>query len=252
MSIRIIIAGLILLAFSSLTSADIIYLKSGNKIEVEGAEIKGDLVVFTVFNGKMSIELSAVTRIEKSTGPVRPDAGLRNSVSGTPYSGTTAARAGVGGSDEAPGNQAGQDNKEIIDFYIKQKFQLQKEIKFYDVQISTLQSTIYAKSAIFSDTTEDNAQLVEMQNAKRVLEERMQTLLDDARRAGLDPGHIRQIEDARETPNPQGTGTITTVGAPQRDRRNANVKWLDDEDDDRRNSKTVLEEGKDDKGRPPE
>lgn len=55
----------LLVAFSALSLGDIIYLKSGRQLEVDDAQVVGEKVHFTVFNGRMSIALSAVAKIEK-------------------------------------------------------------------------------------------------------------------------------------------------------------------------------------------
>ena len=63
---RMTLAALIcLLLAPAFAAADVIHLKNGNALEVESAEVQGDFVVFSVFGGKMSIQLSAVDKIEK-------------------------------------------------------------------------------------------------------------------------------------------------------------------------------------------
>jgi hypothetical protein len=66
---RLSLAGILcLLITAPYADADIIYLKNGNVLEVDDAVVKGDFVEFGLFNvsGRMSIELLAVERIEKT------------------------------------------------------------------------------------------------------------------------------------------------------------------------------------------
>jgi hypothetical protein len=242
MRLQVFISVFLLLSGAIICSADIIYLKNGNQFEVEDAEIVGEKVVFTVFNGQMEIDLAAVARIERTSTPARPDAGLRNSISGTPFSrgqtsGTSSQREG----GTAANAEEEERNQELVQFYVAQKQQLQKEIAMYDSQIQTLRSAIYAKAAIFSDTTQDRQNLRQAEEQKRAAEERLQTLMNEAQRSGLTPGDIRKIEDSQYfTPSSQ----VSTIGGQEQDARDANVSWIDikEADDDRWSSDVLTEE----------
>ena len=238
-----IIATTILLAVVCTATADIIHLKNGNRIEAEGVRVVGERVAFTVFGGQMSIALTAVERIEKTSRPVSPNAGLRNAVSGTAFRGVTnPGAAGEGGGSGA------ENTQELVQFYIQQRQQLIKEIRLYDEQVQTLRSVIFAKSAIFEDTEVERKRITELESMKKAAEEKLTGLMNDARQAGLSPGDMRAIEDARAE---AGNAPATSI-ENQRDRRDANVTWIDinNAEDDRRNSDIVLtEEDEDDKGR---
>lgn len=245
----IAISVLVMFCAVSLASADLIFLKKGKTIEVDNVKIVGDKVTFTVFNGRMSIALSAVARIEKTSIPARADAGLVNTISGQPYSsGITSSGAGSGNT-EATGSNPNEDREKegLIAAYIKQKQQMEKELQFYKDQIQILRSVIYAKVAIFSDTEQDRANLKLAETKKAELETRLNSLLEEARRAGLDPGDIRRISGARTT-TPGTGGQITFVGDDGKIKRDANINWINIDDDDKdRYSKTTLEEEQDDK-----
>jgi len=216
---RMVLASVIcFLIMAPLATADIIYLKNGNVLEVDSAEIRGDFVIFTIFNGQMSINLLAVDRIEKTDTPARTSA-ISGSV-GTPVSG--AAPAGQQTADaqqgafatETGGTEEEQNKEELVQFYIAQKKQVERENYFYRLQIDTLNSVIYAKAAIFSDTTPERTKIQEMQELIRQNQAKIQQMLRDARTQGLLPGDIRRIEDAKfEAP----AGTETAQPQPDFD-----------------------------------
>ncbi len=208
---RTVVASVIcLLVAAPFATADIIYLKNGNVLEVDSAEIKGDFVIFTIFNGQMSIDLLAVDRIEKTDTPARTSA-ISGSI-GTPVSGTVAtgqqtASAEQGGlGAEAGGTEDEQNQEELVQFYIAQKMQVERENYFYRQQIDTLNSVIYAKAAIFSDTTPEREKIRGMQELIRQNQQKIEQMLRDARTQGLLPGDIRRIEDAKFAA-PAGTET---------------------------------------------
>jgi hypothetical protein len=245
---RYIVSVLLILCLAAAAGADVIYLKNGNRLEVEGARIDGEQVVFTVFNGTMKIDLAAVERIEKTTGPVAPNAGLRNAIADIPRPAANSADGATAPGQEGGDDQSAEDKAaELVEFYKTQKMQLERELKIVDDQIQTLRSVIYAKSSIFSDTTEERSRLTELEQSKRDVEQRLQNLILDARRAGLNPGQIREIENTRPQSSNQTGGGVTTIGA-QRDSRDANVTMSDPAaTSDHRSSSTVLGEGTDEK-----
>ena len=234
----VIIATTILLAVVCTAAADIIHLKNGNRIEAEGVRVVGERVLFTVFGGQMSIHLTAIERIEKSSRPVAANAGLRNAVSGTAFRGVQSAVSGEGGNSQA------QNTQELVAFYVQQRQQLIKEIRLYDEQIQTLRSVIFAKAAIFEDTNTERQRITDLENMKKVAEEKLTGLMNDARKAGLGPGDLRAIEDARA----DGANASTTSIENQRDPRDANVTWIDinNTEEDGRSSEVVLGEEDDD------
>ena len=89
------------------------------------------------------------------------------------------------------------ENEEMIQFYIAQKIQIERENYFYKQQINTLNSAIYAKSAIFADTKGERDQIARMQEQIETNNQRIAVMLDDARKQGLLPGDIRRIEIAK-------------------------------------------------------
>jgi len=185
--------------------ADIIVLTNGNILHVDDAVEEGEFVVFYIFNGRMAIELAAVERIVKTdTRASEPIPGVLSASGGI-------ASAAIGGQrsaellgDAALGSETGatddRESEELVQFYIQQKQGLEREIYFYEQQIQTLRSVIYANSAIFSDTSEQRRQLAEMEEQLRESEDRLNQLVDDARRAGLSPGDLRTIMDATFIP----------------------------------------------------
>lgn len=247
MSIKAIAAiGLLVVLGTAPLAADIIWLKNGNRLEVEAAEVNGERVNFFVFNGRMSIDLSLVARIEKTSEPAAADAGIINGISGRPFAGgAQPSTTQLEDQPQNPDEQANEERKQLVDFYITQRVNLMKEIKFAEEQIQTIRSVIYAKSNIFSDTTEDRARLTEMEQRKRESEDKLQNLLQDARKAGLTPAELRQVEAAKpETAatDPAARPKVSTIGGPS-NTRDSKVTWSDREaDEDRRTSKTVLGE----------
>lgn len=240
--IAVFVATMVL-AVVSIAAADIIHLKNGNRIEAEGVRVDGERVVFTVFGGQMSIALTAVDKIEKSSRPIAPNAGLRNAVTGTPFRGATASPAAGGNAEGGP--TPAQNAQELVQFYIQQRQQLLKEVRLYDDQIQTLRSVIFAKSAIFEDTDTERQRIADMEARKKVAEEKLASLMNDARSAGLGPGDLRTIESA----NPNAVNAAAKV-ENKNDPRDANVTWIDinNAEDDGRSSEVVLTEAEE-KGR---
>lgn len=243
---------LVVAIFASFAHADVIYLKNGNRIEVEGAEIKDDMVVFTVFQGQMSIALSAVARVEKTSTAPRADAGLVNSIKGAPaFGGTTEdagnANAEAGGQDAAGGNS---NRQELLRAYIDQKQQFERELKSIDGQIQTLRSSIYAKSAIFSDTTEDRAQVQQLEQRKTELEGQLKQLMEEIRKAGFTPGEMRQINSSAAG-GQAAKSNVTTIGGQTQDSRDAKTTWIKPDESTDRDSNVVLGEEKDNQNSQP-
>jgi len=194
------IAGICLLVAASFAAADIIYLKNGNILEVGSTEIQGDYVIFTIFNGRMSIDLQAVERIEKTATPPS-SARLAGGVGGPVSGAATVARRTSGDMPSDAGSaESREDNEQLIQFYIAQKIQLEREIYFYRQQIDTLNSVIYAKANIFSDTTPERKKIRDMEEQIRQGEAKIRQIYEDARVQGLLPGEIRRIEDAKFKP----------------------------------------------------
>lgn len=248
MSIKAVIAiGLLMILGAAPLAADTIFLKNGNRLEVDGAEVKGEKVNFYVFNGRMSIDISLVARIEKSAAPAAADAGLSNGISGKPFSRAAAQQQpALEDQPQNPDQEANAERAQLVEFYVTQRVNLMKELRMIDEQIQTLRGLIYAKSNIFSDTTTDRTRLTEFELRKRETEEKLQSMLLDARKAGLTPAEMRQLEAAKpDTVAADGTQQrprVTTIGGPTNN-RDSKVTWTDrDTDDERRSSKTVLGE----------
>ena len=193
-----------LLLAPAFAAADVIHLKNGNALEVDSAEVKGDFVVFTIFGGKMSIQLVAVDRIEKRA--YDPEAapqlagGVGNPVAARGVYAQPGTTAGAQGTDAGIGGTEEGENEQLIQFYIAQKVQIEKENYFYKQQINTLNSVIYAKSAVFSDTRPERTKIAEMQEQIEANNQRIAIMLDDARKQGLLPGDIRRIDIAKFEP----------------------------------------------------
>lgn len=240
---------LLLALFVSMANADIIYLKNGNRIEVQDAEIKGEMVVFSVFQGQMSIALSAVARVEKTSTAPRADAGLVNSIKGTPAFRTSTSTESGDAAGEV-GQESGTNNaarQEMLRAYINQRQQLERELRLTNDQIQTLRGTIYAKSAIFSDTAEDRTRLQQFEQRKGEIEDELQQLMNEIRRAGFSPGEMRQISGSGQNQ----PGNVTTIGNQSQDPRNAKVNWIEPKESDNRDSDVVLEEEKEQTSPPP-
>jgi hypothetical protein len=206
----VLVSVICLLVWGPPANADIIYLKNGNVLEVDSAEVKGEFVVFSIFNGTMSIDLLAVERIEKSeraAGNTRLTGSIGGPVTGESQSGQqTAAAQGLLGSETGTAEEEANAKEQMIQFYIAQKQQIERENYFYRQQIDTLNSVIYAKAVIFSDTTPERDKIQQMEGLIRQNDEKIQQLLTDARTQNLLPGDIRRIEDAKFEP-PAGTET---------------------------------------------
>lgn len=194
-------SAIFLCFLSCLAHADIIYLRNGNSLEVNDAEIKGEFVVFSFGSGTVAIELSAVERIEKTQAPARGIASLRGTIGGITATAMGGQRPGdTVTSDlgaESQSEQEDQGNNEIIQFFISQKLQIERENFFFRQQINTLNSVIYAKAAIFSDTSRERQRIITLEEQINRNQERIEQLYSDARQQGLLPGDIRQIEDAK-------------------------------------------------------
>ena len=235
---------MLLLAFFSIGAmADIIYLKSGRTLEVDNARVDGDKVVFTVFNGKMSIARSAVVKIVKTETKAPARAGLRDTVGPARFSQASTKLK----SPLANGEGDGENNPldEAKKHYIDKRKRLLKELRFATENIKTLQSTIFAKSAINASTTQDRARLLKFQRQAKELQAEIEEIPFEARRAGLDPGAIRDIENTRlEDDDQNGDVDDTVIAATEKkDPRNADVEMSDEGvDDPSRNSKTELKE----------
>ena len=190
--------------------ADIIILKNGNSLHVDNAVVEGEFVAFVIFNGKMAIELAAVERIERTDSPaLEPIPGVfgadANIASPTIGGQRSAELFGDAAFESESGEAEDRESEELVQFYIEQKQGLERDIYFYEQQIQTLRSVIYANSAIFSDTSEQRRQLAEMEEQLRESEERLNQLIEDARRSGLSPGDLRTIMDASFIPEDRAT-----------------------------------------------
>jgi uncharacterized protein (UPF0335 family) len=240
---RNILIMLLLAVFSMAAMADVIYLKSGRTLEVDNAKIDGDKVVFTVFNGRMSIARSAVVKIVKTETKAHPRAGLRETIGQPRFTQAASQRKSSlnnseGGDEENPLDEAKKH-------YIDKRKRLLKEMRFATEQVKTLQSTIFAKSAINASTTQDRARLLKFQRQAKELQAEIEEIPFEARRAGLDPGAIRDIENTRLEDDDQNADADGTVigGIEEKDPRNADVDMSDEGvDDASRNSKTELKE----------
>ena len=208
-----ILVILILAIVSLPAAADYIHLKNGKVLQVANAEVKGDFVVFNYGNGTMSIELVAVSKIEKTNDNPENMPVLSSGVSssGPPVRSGQGARPminPIAGSGETgqPGSDEQNPNEDLIQYYIQQKQQLEVQIAMAQEQIKTLNSVIYAKAAIFSDTTKERNRIAEFERQINEANDRLEQIYRNARRDGLSPGEIRRIEDAK-TDIPVATDT---------------------------------------------
>lgn len=193
-------AVVVLMAAAPPASADYIYLKNGKVLEVIEAKVEGDYVVFTIFNGNMAIELSAVARIEKTStqpsGTNIPGLDSSSPPLRVDYQGQSVDEFGASEMGETQEDEEKNPNEDLINYYIQEKKNLELQIAVAREQIKTLDSVIYAKSANFMDTTEERRRQEEFEAQIRDSEDRIDQIYSSARRDGLSPGEIRRIEDA--------------------------------------------------------
>lgn len=240
---RSLIIVALLAAFSMASMADVIHLKSGRTLEVDNAQVIGDKVVFTVFNGHMSVSRNSVVKIVKTEGKADPRAGLRPIV-GNPTFATTAATRKSPLSSEG-GEEESSATQEALKHFKDARLRLLKELRFTTEQIKTLQSTIFAKAAINASTAQDRARLLKFQRDQNDLKAQLEEIPFQARIAGLEPGDIREIENTRLEENEDDALDATIIGDddPDNNSRNANVEMDEGVDDDSsRNSDVELKE----------
>lgn len=242
-------ALLLAVLVAAVAQADTIYLKSGKTIPAENVQVTADKVIFNLHGGKMSISKNLVLRIERNDLTFESTGGFRSSISGTPYRNPVSAGAdgrraggGEGGTDDASSQRA-----DTLQNFINIKLQLQRDLQFAESQIQTLRSVIYAKAAINSDTEEERRRLTEFEQRKQTIEAQLTQLMNEARRGGLLPVDLRELEQASITNQPSNsqnnTITLNSQPAQNKDPRDANIKMIDDDDvDESRVSGTVLDE----------
>jgi len=196
---RLLLASILCPWLAPAIQADLIYLKNGNVIEAEDVRLEGDYYVFNYYNGRVALDKTLVERVEKRQFSGYQSYGSHSSaVVSTSSLGAGSDAASTSAFAGAEGGQMDNEQREsLINSYIEQKRNLERQVFFNREQISTLQSVIYAKANIFADTTPERERIQRMEADNQRLRQEIEQLLRDARQQGLLPGDIRRIEAAK-------------------------------------------------------
>ena len=205
---------LLLICFATFAAnADEIHLKNGRIMQVERAEVVGDMVQFHVFNGTMSIAKSSVVKIVKTQTAVNT-----RSAFAPGYAETAAAPAASNYEGQSarykPTVNLNNGLTRKLDFMLEPqssedthaamyntiaalKLLLEKAYAGGQSEVSRLQNMVYTKTSLGSSTAEEKNKIAQIQAEMEKIKGQLSQFRSEARRAGLDEQDIATIEGLR-------------------------------------------------------
>lgn len=192
--------------------ADIIYLKNGHTIQAENARIVGDKVEFRVFNGKASVSLASVLKIEKSATAVDNRSAFDPSYKNNTTENSVNYKPKTATSSVTEQQNTNQPTKKL-DFQIYAepgdthatnyntiaalKLLLEKAHAEGSREISRLQNMVYTKSTLGSSTTAEKRRIAQMQQELDTIKSQLSQFEAESQKAGLTQDEISTIAALR-------------------------------------------------------
>lgn len=197
-----IVGLLAVAAAASGALADTIYLKNGRTIHTAETRIEGDRVFFVQYGGEVSIPLSLVERVveDRQAGPeARPTAPAGQEVPEEPAEDAEDAEAAEGGEVVAEEGAAAEaeegeevPERQTREYWQDRRRQITERVDALEEQLDELRREERAFLFAHHSTAHVRRQIEQAEAELQEEQERLGALREEARRAGVPPGWVRE------------------------------------------------------------